>query len=98
MATFRQDIADCHAAVQVMYGMRWNIEQLHREPEQTTGIEKNQCRKARIQRNHIAFAMLVWLRLTTLPASRNKSSAVSSTVCSTTTSVSNSSIPPAGCE
>lgn len=44
--------------------MRWKIEQFHREFKQLTGIEKNQCRKARIQRNHIACAMLVWLRLT----------------------------------
>jgi hypothetical protein len=28
-----------------------------------TGIESCQCRKARIQRNHIACAILVWLRL-----------------------------------
>ena len=42
---------------------RWKIEQLHRELKQTTGIEKCQCRKARIQKNHIACAMLVWVRL-----------------------------------
>jgi hypothetical protein len=46
--------------------MRWKTEQLHRELKQTTGIEKNQCRKARIQRNHIACAMLVWLSLVDL--------------------------------
>src|SRR5690606_27375431 len=40
-----------------------NIELVWR---QLTGIEKNQCRKARIQRNHIACAMLVWIRLTNL--------------------------------
>jgi hypothetical protein len=28
-----------------------------------TGIESCQCRKGRIQRNHIACAILVWLRL-----------------------------------
>ena len=39
-----------------MCGMRWKIEQFHRELKQTTGIEKNQCRKARIQCNHIACA------------------------------------------
>ena len=47
------------------------IEQFHRElksktrglSEQVTGLEKCQCRKGRIQRNHIACAMLVWVRL-----------------------------------
>jgi hypothetical protein len=57
---------DSDTAVQQVCGMRWKIEQFHRELKQTTGIEKNQCRKARIQRNHIACAMLVWLRLTDL--------------------------------
>lgn len=42
---------------------RWKIEQLHREGKQLTGWEKCQCRKARIQRNHIGCALLVWLRL-----------------------------------
>jgi hypothetical protein len=50
-------------AVHEACGMRWKIEQLHRELKQLTGIEKCQCRKARIQRNHIACAMLVWVRL-----------------------------------
>ena len=40
--------------------------------KQTAGIQKNQCRKARIQRNHIACAMLVWLRLTDLPRQNGK--------------------------
>jgi hypothetical protein len=43
--------------------VRWKIEQFHRELKQLTGIESCQCRNARIQRNHIACAMLVWLRL-----------------------------------
>lgn len=43
--------------------VRWNIERAHRELKQTTGIDKCQCRKGRIQRNHIACAMLVWVRL-----------------------------------
>lgn len=42
---------------------RWKIEEYHREIKQLTGIEQCQCRKARIQRNHIACALLVWLRL-----------------------------------
>jgi hypothetical protein len=46
--------------------VRWKIEQAHRELKQTTGIERCQCRKERIQRNHIACAMLVWARLNQL--------------------------------
>ena len=42
---------------------RWTIEQLHREIKQLCGIEQCQCRKGRIQRNHIACAFLVWARL-----------------------------------
>ena len=42
---------------------RWKIEQLHREGKQLTGWEKCQCRNARIQRNHIGCALLVWVRL-----------------------------------
>jgi hypothetical protein len=36
------------------------------ELKQLTGIESCQCRKGRIQRNHIACAILVWLRLKNL--------------------------------
>jgi len=43
--------------------LRWKIEQFHRELKQLTGVEKCQYRKARIQRNHIACAVLVWIRL-----------------------------------
>ena len=42
--------------------IRWKIEQLHREAKQVTGLERCQCRTARIQRNHIACAMMVWCR------------------------------------
>ena len=63
---------DSDHAVQEVCGMRWKIEQFHRELKQTTGIEKNQCRKARIQRNHIACAMLVWLRLADLARQSGK--------------------------
>ena len=38
-------------------------ENVHRELKQLTGMEACQCRKARIQRNHIACALLVWNRL-----------------------------------
>jgi hypothetical protein len=44
-------------------GFRWKIEQVHREAKQLTGLEHCQCRKARIQRNHIGCAFLVWVRL-----------------------------------
>jgi hypothetical protein len=50
-------------ATREVCGQRWKIEQFHRELKQTTGLEKCQCRKGRIQRNHIACAMLVWVRL-----------------------------------
>jgi len=46
--------------------MRWQIEQLHREGKQVTGLERCQCRTARIERNHIACALLVWTRLKAL--------------------------------
>ena len=52
--------------VQKVCAIRWKIEQFHRELKQVTGVEKCQCRKARIQRNHIACAVLVWNRLTQL--------------------------------
>lgn len=54
---------DTTQATQKVCGLRWKIEQFHRELKQLTGIEHCQCRKARIQRNHIACAMLVWIRL-----------------------------------
>ena len=42
---------------------RWKIEEFHREAKQLTGIEGCQCRAGRIQRNHVACALLVWSRL-----------------------------------
>ena len=54
---------DSTLAVQEACRLRWTIEQFHREIKQLTGIEKCQCRKSRIQRNHIACAVLVWIRL-----------------------------------
>jgi hypothetical protein len=50
-------------AVQEVYGIRWKIEEFHREIKQLTGIESCQCRKGRIQRNHINCSLLVWHRL-----------------------------------
>jgi hypothetical protein len=50
-------------AVQDVCGLRWKIEQFHRETKQLTGLEGCQCRKVRIVRNHIGCAILVWVRL-----------------------------------
>jgi len=55
-------------ATQEACGFRWKIEQLHREGKQVTGLERCQCRKARIQRHHIGCAFLVWVRLKALAA------------------------------
>jgi hypothetical protein len=55
-----QDSTD---VVQKVCKVRWKVEEFHRELKQVTGIESCQCRKGRIQRNHIACAILVWLRL-----------------------------------
>lgn len=52
-------------ALQEVYGSHWKIEELHRELKQLTGIEACQCRRQRIQRNHIACAFLVWAKLKT---------------------------------
>jgi len=58
------DVAqDDTSAVQEVCGWRWKIEQLHRESKQLTGLEGCQCRKARLVRNHITCALLVWVRL-----------------------------------
>ncbi|WP_419234918.1 transposase [Rickettsia endosymbiont of Nabis limbatus] len=47
-------------AAQDEFGLRWVIESMHREIKQLTGIERCQCRKQRIQHNHISCAFLVW--------------------------------------
>ena len=54
--------------------VRWNIEQMHRELKQLTGIEKCQSRKARSQRNHIAYCYQAWFAL------RKKAKAVDKTM------------------
>lgn len=43
-------------------GIRWTVEQFHREDKQITGLECCQCRLARSQPNHIALAALTWIR------------------------------------
>ena len=52
--------------VQEVCKIRWEIKEFHREIKQISGIESCQCRKARLQRNHIACAMSVWIRLKNL--------------------------------
>ncbi len=59
---------DSTEATQEAGGFRWKIEQLHREGKQLTGLERCQCRTARIQRNHIGCALLVWVRFKELAA------------------------------
>lgn len=51
------------SVVQQACNWRWKIEQFHREAKQLTGLERCQCRLARIVRNHIGCALLVWIRL-----------------------------------
>ena len=63
---------DSTNVVQEVCDIRWKIEEFHRELKQLTGIESCQCRKARIQRNHINCAMLVWVRLKQLAYSTNQ--------------------------
>ena len=57
---------DSMDGTQKVCAIRWKIEQFHRELKQLTGVEKCQCRKARSQRNHIACATLVWIRMTAI--------------------------------
>ena len=47
-------------AVEFETQTRWKIEEFHREIKQLTGIKFCQCRLSKIQKNHIACAMLVW--------------------------------------
>jgi hypothetical protein len=54
---------DSTSAAQEACDWRWKIEQFHREGKQVTGLERCQCRLARIVRNHIGCAILVWIRL-----------------------------------
>ena len=58
------DLSQSDASVaQTACAWRWKIEQFHREAKQLTGLEKCQCRLARIVRNHVTCAFLVWVRL-----------------------------------
>ena len=55
---------DSAVVVKDLCGVRWKIEQYHREGKQMLGIEKCQCRKARAQKNHIGCVILAWHALT----------------------------------
>ena len=57
---------DSAVAVKDTCGIRWTIEQYHREGKPMLGLEKCQCRKARAQKNHIGCAILAWHCLTML--------------------------------
>jgi hypothetical protein len=59
-------------AVKIECSIRWKIEEFHREEKQLTGIESCQCRKGRIQRNHINCAILVWVKLKQIAYSTQK--------------------------
>jgi len=58
--------------VQDVCAFRWKVEQFHRETKQLTGLEGNQCRKARIVRNHIGCAILVWVQLNRVAVETHK--------------------------
>lgn len=64
---------DSTQAVRKVSGFRWKVEQFHRETKQLTGLEGCQCRKARIVRNHVACAVLVWIRLKQLAEKTSRS-------------------------
>ncbi len=49
------------SAAEAKSGIRWTVEQFHREDKQITGLECCQCRLGRSQRNHIGLAALTWL-------------------------------------
>lgn len=53
-------------ATQRACGLRWKIEQLHREGKHLTGLEHCQCEKP--VSSHIGCALLVWIKLKTLVA------------------------------
>ncbi len=59
---------DATEATREVGGFRGKSEPWHRAGKQVTGLERCQCRTARIQRHHIGGALLVWVRLTELAA------------------------------
>ena len=65
MAQDNSDVVKTHC------GVRWKIEQFHREAKQVTGLEGCQCRISRALRNHIACSFLVWAHLKHLATQLN---------------------------
>jgi hypothetical protein len=57
------NLQHCTDDTKKICAIRWFVEQFHREIKQLTGVDKCQCRKHRIQRNHIACAIQVWVML-----------------------------------
>ena len=57
---------DATEATQEVCGFRWQIAPLHREGTPGTGLARCQCRTARLQRQQIGWAFLVWVRRTAL--------------------------------
>ena len=58
------DLSEASAsAVRKQAAVRWQIEQFHRQWQQTTWVQWCQCRKQRAQRNHITASLLAWGRL-----------------------------------
>ena len=58
------DLSEASAsAVRKQAAVRWQIEQFHRQWQQTTWVQWCQCRKQRAQRNHITASLLAWARL-----------------------------------
>lgn len=68
----RPDDPTAHS-VQEENEVRWQVEQLHRELKQLTGIEACQCRHARSQRTHIASCYHAWLSLKVIAKRLGKS-------------------------
>ena len=58
------DLSEASAsAVRKQAAVRWQIEQFHRQWQQTTRVQWCQCRKQRAQRNRITASLLAWARL-----------------------------------
>jgi hypothetical protein len=56
------------AATQEACGYRWKMAPWHRDSKQVPGLERGQCRQARLQRHHSGGALLGWVRLKALAA------------------------------
>ena len=63
MITNNSDSTLTTQVVQQENGVRWKIEQVHRNVKQLLGSEACQCRKGRFQRNHIGLVFQAWISL-----------------------------------